>query len=377
MHVEGSDFLYHAPISAPGDESLFMNTLLMHCRAGFEGEVCSEIAEHAARLGVAGYAKAKPHTACAEFICHEPAGPARLMSELRFSDLIFPRQWARGEFVQLPESDRISVLLDHLAAYPVCGSLWLEVLDTNDGKELSNFCKKFEAPLRKALLGAGRLVEDANLPRLLLTFKSGREVFAGVADAGNFAMWPMGIPRLKFPREAPSRSTLKLEEAWHHFIPREQWDERLHGDMTGVDLGAAPGGWTYQLVRRGMLVTAIDNGPMAQSLMDTGLVTHLMADGFTYKPKQTVDWMVCDIVEKPARNAALLETWLGENLCREAVVNLKLPMKQRYAEVRKLLERIEDGFKARGVKVQIGCKQLYHDREEVTCHLRRLDSAKR
>ncbi|WP_167635666.1 23S rRNA (cytidine(2498)-2'-O)-methyltransferase RlmM, partial [Pseudomonas syringae] len=190
------------------------------------------------------------------------------------------------------------------------------------------------------------------------------------------AMWPMGIPRLKFPREAPSRSTLKLEEAWHHFIPRDQWDERLSGDMTGVDLGAAPGGWTYQLVRRGMLVTAIDNGPMAESLMDTGLVQHLMADGFTYKPRQPVDWMVCDIVEKPARNAALLETWLGEGLCREAVVNLKLPMKQRYAEVRRLLDRIEEGFQARGVRVSIGCKQLYHDREEVTCHLRRLDVAK-
>src|SRR3546814_1126995 len=51
-------------------------------------------------------------------------------------------------------------------------------------------------------------------------------------------------------------STLKLEEAWHHFIPRDQWDERLHSDMTGVDLGAAPGGWTWQLVNRGMLVTA-------------------------------------------------------------------------------------------------------------------------
>src|SRR3546814_11125995 len=81
-------------------------------------------------------------------------------------------------------------------------------------------------------------------------------------------------------------STLKLEEAWHHFIPRDQWDERLHSDMTGVDLGAAPGGWTWQLVNRGMLVTAIDNGPMAESLMDTGLVQHLMADGFTFKPKQ-------------------------------------------------------------------------------------------
>jgi Predicted SAM-dependent methyltransferase len=89
-----------------------------------------------------------------------------------------------------------------------------------------------------------------------------------------------------------------------------------------------------------------------------------------------VDWMVCDIVEKPARNSALLETWLGEGLCREAVVNLKLPMKQRYAEVRRLLDRIEEGFKERGIRVSIGCKQLYHDREEVTCHLRRLDVAK-
>lgn len=351
-----------------------MNTLFMHCRSGFEGEVCSEISELAAYFDVAGYAKAKPSSAFAEFICHEPADLERLMDEVNFSDLIFPRQWARGEFVELPETDRISVLLDALGAYPTCGSLWLEVLDTNDGKELSTFCRKFEGPLRKALLKAGKLVEDDSLPRLLLTFRSGREVFLGLAPADNSAMWPMGIPRLKFPREAPSRSTLKLEEAWHHFIPRDEWDERLSEDMTGVDLGAAPGGWTYQLVRRGMLVTAIDNGPMAQSLMDTGLVTHLMADGFTYKPRPTVDWMVCDIVEKPARSAFLLETWLGEGLCREAVVNLKLPMKQRYAEVRRLLERIADGFKARGIEVEIGCKQLYHDREEVTCHLRRLET---
>ena len=350
-----------------------MNTLFMHCRPGFEGEVCAEISEHAACLGVAGYAKGKPHSASAEFVCNEAAGAERLMRELRFSQLIFPRQWARGSFIELPETDRVSVLLAHLADHPACSSLWLEVVDSNEGKELSTFCRKFEVPLRKALEKAGRLVDGGAGPRLLLTFISGRRVFVGLAEADNSALWPMGIPRLKFPREAPSRSTLKLEEAWHQFIPRDQWEQRLSGDMTGVDLGAAPGGWTYQLVRRGMLVTAIDNGPMAESLMDTGLVQHLMADGFTWRPRQTVDWMVCDIVEKPARSAALLETWLGEGLCREAVVNLKLPMKQRYAEVRRLLDRIEEGFKARKVKVSIACKQLYHDREEVTCHLRRLD----
>jgi 23S rRNA (cytidine2498-2'-O)-methyltransferase len=348
-----------------------MNTLLLHCRAGFENELCAEISDWAARHEVAGYAKAKPSSAFVEFICTEEGAALRLIHKLKFDQLIFARQWACGGFIQLPEQDRISLLLEHLADAPVFGSLWLEVLDTNEGKELSNFCKKFEVPLRNALRKAGKLQDDARKPRLLLTFKSGREVFLGQAEPGNSAQWPMGIPRLKFPREAPSRSTLKLEEAWHTFIPREQWDERLSGDMTAVDLGAAPGGWTYQLVKRGMLVTAIDNGPMAESLMDTGLVNHLMVDGFTWKPKQPVDWMVCDIVEKPARTAAMLTEWVGGGHCREAVVNLKLPMKQRYAEVVRLLERIKEDFVARKIKVSVACKQLYHDREEVTCYLRR------
>ncbi|OHC13389.1 MAG: 23S rRNA (cytidine(2498)-2'-O)-methyltransferase RlmM [Pseudomonadales bacterium GWC1_66_9] len=349
-----------------------MNSLLLHCRPGFEGEVCAEIGEHAGRLGVAGYARARPNSAHAEFVCSEPGGAERLMHGLRFAGLIFPRQWARGDFVELPESERIGVLLERLADYPICGSLWLEVLDSNEGKELSTFCRKFEVPLRKALLKAGRLLDDPRKPRLLLTFKSGREVFLGLAEADNSAAWPMGIPRLRFPREAPSRSTLKLEEAWHQFIPRAAWDLRLAPGMTAVDLGAAPGGWTWQLVNRHMKVTAVDNGPMAPSLMDSGLVEHVRADGFVFRPRRPVDWMVCDIVEKPARTAALIETWLGEGLCREAVVNLKLPMKQRYAEVRRLLERIGDGLAARGVKASIACRQLYHDREEVTCHLRRL-----
>lgn len=349
-----------------------MNTLLLHCRPGFEGEVCAEMSEHAARLDVAGYAKAKPQSACAEFICTEPGGAERMMRKLRFGQLIFPRQWARGDYVALPETDRIGVLLEALAGYPVCGSLWLEVLDTNEGKELSTFCRKFEKPLRAALAKAGRLKDDPKLPRLLLTFRSGREVFVGLAESNNSALWPMGIPRLKFPREAPSRSTLKLEEAWHHFIPRADWDKRLAPGMTAVDLGAAPGGWTWQLVQREIKVTAVDNGPMAENLMYSGFVEHQRADGFTFKPRRPVNWMVCDIVEKPARTAAMIETWLGEGWCQEAVVNLKLPMKQRYAEVQKLLARIDDGLKGRGLKVSIGCKQLYHDREEVTCHLRRL-----
>ena len=48
------------------------------------------------------------------------------------------------------------------------------------------------------------------------------------------------------------------------FIPADEWDERLANRMWAVDLGACPGGWTYQLVKRNMWVYSVDNGPMAQ-----------------------------------------------------------------------------------------------------------------
>ena len=48
-----------------------------------------------------------------------------------------------------------------------------------------------------------------------------------------------------------------------------------------------PGGWTYQLVKRNMWVYSVDNGPMAQSLMDTGQVTWLREDGFKFRPTRS------------------------------------------------------------------------------------------
>lgn len=350
-----------------------INTLLLHCRSGFENETCAEITDKANRLDIIGYAKSKPNSAFVEFICQDPHQAQQFIKKQSFNQLIFPRQWAVGQFVELEENDRISQLLTILKDYPAMGDLWLEILDTNDGKSLSTFCRKFEKPLITHLKKSGKLVDDPSKPRLLLTFLTGQKVFVGYANQHNSAKWPMGIPRLKFPREAPSRSTLKLEEAWHFFIPRQEWDIRLAPSMTAIDLGAAPGGWTWQLVKRHMYVTAIDNGPMQPALMDSGQVKHIQADGFTYKPNKAVNWMVCDIVEKPARTAAMVQTWLSEGWCKEAIVNFKLPMKQRYLEVMKLTERMQDHFIDHDVKVNITCKQLYHDREEITCHLQRLN----
>lgn len=348
-----------------------MNHLFLHCRPGFEKECAAEITDLAAEIDIFGYSKTKENSAYVIFVTHEPDAAKRLIKELRFRHLIFVRQWfvTGPALTDLPVTDRVTPLLAAATQLPITRELMIETVDTNDGKELSNLSKKFTAPFSQALRKQ-KLFSDKSAWRLHLVFISGTEAYLGVSLFNNSAAWAMGIARLRLPKAAPSRATLKLEEAWHHFIPAADWEARLALSMRAVDLGAAPGGWTWQLVQRGMFVEAIDNGPMDNALMDSGQVKHILADGFTYEPKKSVDWLVCDIVDKPARVASLITKWASKGYCREAIFNLKLPMKQRYVEVKKCEQRILADLSKLGIKADLHFKQLYHDREEVTGHLR-------
>lgn len=348
-----------------------MNCLYLHCRPGFEKECAAEITEQATVYGIYGYSKTTQGAAWVTYVCQSDDGAKSLMEKLAFSSLIFIRQWfvAGAVLYNLPVDDRLTALLAAAKELPASRELIVETIDTNTGKALSVLGKKFSSPFVQALKKSQCF--DSKSPwRMHLVFLSGTSAVVGVSLYRNSSAWPMGIPRLRLPRAAPSRATLKLEEAWHYFIPKDEWASRLAPSMTAVDLGAAPGGWTWQLVQRGMFVTAVDNGPMAQELMDTGQVRHVREDGFYFLPKKQVHWLVCDIVDKPARVANLITQWGLNAYCREAIFNLKLPMKQRYAEVKKLQARMQEQLDEAGVAATIQFKQLYHDREEVTGHLR-------
>ena len=348
-----------------------MNHLFLHCRAGFEKECAAEITDLAGEVGIYGYSKTKDNSAYVIFITHEPDGAIQLQKRLQFRKLIFTRQWfaTQAPITDLPVTDRVTPLLAAAQNFSVARELVIETIDTNDGKELSGLSKKFTAPFSNALRKK-QLLNDRSSCRLHLVFITGTEAYLGVSPYGNSSQWAMGIARLRLPKEAPSRATLKLEEAWHHFIPAENWDDRLASGMRAVDLGAAPGGWTWQLVQRGMYVEAVDNGPMDKKLLETGQVIQILTDGFLYEPKKKVDWLVCDIVDKPARVSSMIIQWFAKGHCREAVFNLKLPMKQRYLEVKKCEQRILKELRTAGLNVEVQFKQLYHDREEVTGHLR-------
>ena len=158
-----------------------------------------------------------------------------------------------------------------------------------------------------------------------------------------------------------------LRQAVDHAHPFTKREALLKPGMTAADLGAAPGGWTWVLTREHMRVTAVDNGPMQAALMDTGLVDHHRVDGFRYQPVGAVDWMVCDMVEQPRKVAERMATWFREGWCRNAVFNLKLPMKKRWQETLLALDLFANNAGEHDNLV-IRARQLYHDREEITVY---------
>ncbi|AZQ11291.1 23S rRNA (cytidine(2498)-2'-O)-methyltransferase RlmM [Shewanella khirikhana] len=352
-----------------------MKNLFLYCRAGYEKDCAAEIQQRAAELGVGGFVKANRDEAFVVFQGFADDDGDRLAAELPLDSLIFARQmFACGDLLSdLPAEDRVSPLTAALADVARGGELRVETPDTNEAKELSAFCRKFTVPLRQSLRKQGILLDKENprRPIVHVCFIGPGKAYAGYSLSNNSSPHYMGIPRLKFPADAPSRSTLKLDEAFIHFIPREEHETRLRSGLNAVDLGACPGGWTYQLVRRGMMVHAIDNGPMNHDLMETGQVTHHRADGFKFEPaRRNIYWLVCDMVEKPARVAELMEYWAIQGWFKEAIFNLKLPMKSRYKEVSQILANMHAILKENGInEFHLACKHLYHDRDEVTVHL--------
>ncbi len=346
--------------------------LLLQARAGFEKETAQEITQAASQMGVEGFVKARPESGFAVFHAHQEDMGAELGKHLEFRRLVFARQMVRvGELLALPEADRVTPIV---AAARALGkrfaALWIEMPDTNEGKSLSTLTRPLTPHLEKALRKAGVVFEDEKAEeRLHVFFVGGRACYLGVSAVANSSRWPMGIARLRMPSAAPSRSTLKLAEALLEFLDDKERARRLAPGMCAIDLGASPGGWTWQLVQRGMMVIAVDNGAMAPGLMETGQVKHRRDDGFHFRPSEPVDWMVCDMVESPSKIARLASKWIAEEWARETIFNLKLPMKKRWEEVERCRSIIDEAMGGSGYYLRI--KQLYHDREEVTAYLAR------
>jgi 23S rRNA (cytidine2498-2'-O)-methyltransferase len=348
--------------------------IVAYCRGGFEPEAAADMRRAAARAGDSVDIASAPLqgfvVATTEFAQRDAWLRAFADAPPIFARSVFTGEgpFAIADAGSKARADRVTPLLQAIrgTCTPPWRSVWIEYPDTNEGKALTSLARALTARIEPALRESLR--PDA-VSRLRVFLVDGTTAYVGESDA-RIPDWPLGIPRLRMPPGAPSRSTLKLAEAFEVFLGERAGDV-LRAGMHAVDLGAAPGGWTWQLVQRGLRVTAVDNGPLKGSIRDDPLVRHVRDDAFRFTPRRPVDWLVCDVVEQPIRIADLVARWIGGGLARRAIFNLKLPMKKRYEEIDRCRDRIENILAASNESYELRLKQLYHDRAEVTGYLHR------
>lgn len=210
------------------------------------------------------------------------------------------------------------------------------------------------------LVGAHELADPDERIVQVCVADAGRAYVGALPRSRTVSTWPGGRARMKVPAGAPSRATSKLAEAiaWIGYGPES-------GDVC-VDLGAAPGGWTWLLLRRKARVMAIDRANLRPDIARDRKVLHLRDNAFTFKPDEPVDWLFCDMVWKPAEVARLLAEWGKRHWARYLVSNIKLPMKRRLSTVNEVRRTLTlAGWR------DVRMRQLYHDRDEITLHARR------
>lgn len=146
----------------------------------------------------------------------------------------------------------------------------------------------------------------------------------------------------------PSRAYLKLWEACTRLGLFPEPGEHC------LDLGAAPGGWSWAAARCGARVTAVDKAPLAPEIAAMPGVSMHQGSAFALPPTR-VDWLLSDVIAYPARMLALVRTWLAVAPPRRIVCTLKFQGPTDHAAA--------DGFAAiPGGRLV----HLYHNKHELT-----------
>ena len=227
------------------------------------------------------------------------------------------------------------------------------------GRRVAAVEKGFHELLKKKL---ARLARQA-APVIPAGRGSARGLIVFFADFGRIfvsrEVWSGGQRRMPDDPLAPSRSYLKIEEAYVVMGRQPSAAERV------CDLGAAPGGWSYSAAKRGARVVAVDNGPLKAGALDNTFIDHRREDAFRYMPEGRVfDWLFCDLVEEPHHVLAnLVLPWLKQGWCRRFVIILKFGRTDAIELLREV-RAPESPFTVHARNLLI--RHLYHNREEFT-----------
>jgi len=127
----------------------------------------------------------------------------------------------------------------------------------------------------------------------------------------------------------PSRAYLKLWEALTRLGRHPGAGDRC------LDLGAAPGGWSWVLAGLGAQVVAVDKAPIDAAVLAMPGVTQRLESAFGLDPKSEppCDWLFSDVICYPARLLALVRRWIAADAARNIVCTIKFQAETDHATV--------------------------------------------
>lgn len=171
---------------------------------------------------------------------------------------------------------------------------------------------------------------------------------------------PGGVPPIELPADAPSRAYLKIEEA----LLRSRAPVRK-GD-TAVEIGSAPGGASYALLKRGVNVVGVDPAAMNPKVFQVKEASfrHLQQGVATVRREDlpdSVQWLLLDVNLNPGLTFTEIERivpWLKDSL-----LGVFLTVKLNHWKIADRIPDILARAKEMGLQ-KARAKQLYYNRRE-------------
>jgi len=236
--------------------------------------------------------------------------------------------------------------------------------DGHEGEYAPSELREAIADKLRGERGARLVVKDA--ARVVSVFLSPGTAYVGLSTAEqNLSDWPGGAIRFRKEEGQVSRAKFKLLEAEIEFgLDLSRYSRAL-------DIGAAPGGWTSLLLERGAEVTAVDPADLHPSLLGHPKLTYLKrnAGDVSFRPG-SYDLLVCDMSWSPKMMVRLVVPLL--DALREggdAIITLKLKHGKPFQTVKDSVRAMQHAMELRKAK------QLFHNRDELTLHLRKRPNA--
>lgn len=164
----------------------------------------------------------------------------------------------------------------------------------------------------------------------------------------------------------PSRAGGKIKEVLDLF---GEIDSNIHNLENWLELGAAPGGMTQQLVDWGARVTAVDLADLDPRIAKHPNVTYRKINAQDITSAAEFDALLSDM-NGPYENASQIVGRLSQSLPSGAIVVYVLKLNNSPSP-RQALDSVLKQLSRQGLKIQ-AIKHLFHNRQELTLMCQRI-----